>query len=78
MNAFITTTGRIIKIDVGYLQLERSSEAPGVVVLTSNGAAIRLPTNPGEAEAFIAAYRRAIAEDVGYRKSEVETAEGGR
>lgn len=72
----IVTTGKSIKIDVGchLLRLERSCETPGAVHVTDrNGRTVVLPANDAEREMFIAAYRRACAEDVPYRKSEAET-----
>ncbi len=76
----IVTTGRHIRIEVGrnYL-LERTSETPGGVRISDRGGLgvrrpepgqIDLPASPEEAERFIAAYRRIIAEDVEYRKVE--------
>ena len=51
---------------------ERTSEAPGMVRLRWRDQVIDLPANEQDAERFIAAYRRAIKEDVGYRKQENE------
>jgi hypothetical protein len=74
----IVTTGRIIKVDTTWdLHLERTSEKPGVVTVTRAAKGqeeqfIELPGNPHDAETFIQAYRRAFAEDVGYRESECE------
>lgn len=72
--AMIVCTGKSIKIDVnGYTRLERSCETPGKVdVIDRDGNRISLPANASEAERFILAYRRAIEEDIPYRKSEVE------
>jgi hypothetical protein len=70
----IVTTGRIIKVNCGSWHFERTSETPGAVVLSlsGDGGSITLPGNKMDAEKLIAAYRRVIEEDVGYRKSEVE------
>ena len=72
----IVTTGRIIKIELireaQSYRLERTSEAPGVVRLRWRDRLIDLPANLEDAERFINAYRRAIDEDVGYRKIENE------
>jgi hypothetical protein len=69
----IVTTGRVIKINAGDLYLERTSEAPGIVVVTDKrGGRIVLPANDDDSERFISCFRRAIAEDVGYRKQECE------
>jgi hypothetical protein len=67
----IITTGKSIKIDVGTwaLQLERSCETPGLVTVRGEGSGVlSLPANLDEAERFIAAYRRAIEEDIPYRE----------
>lgn len=75
MSALIVTTGKSIKVEVGAHRVERSCETPGIVhVYDREGRYISLPVNEGEREAFIAAYRRACAEDVPYKKSEVESA----
>lgn len=76
-NAGIVTTGKIIKIQCGSFYLERTSEAPGIVTLRTRtrgeeSQTITLPANPGEMENLIAAYRRAVAEEVGYRESKFE------
>lgn len=81
----IVTTGKTIKIDEGKFHFERNSETPGIVVVTEGPPQppqyqynfvmkdrLVLPTNETEMEAFIAAYRRVVAEDVGYRKQENE------
>lgn len=71
----IITTGKVIKIDVsGHLRIERSCETPGAVTVTDrSGKSITLPASRDEAERVIAAYRRALVEDIPYRKSEVES-----
>jgi hypothetical protein len=69
----IVTTGRIIKIDAAEFFFERTSETPGCVhVRDKKGVTLKLPANPREMESWIAAYRRACGEDVGYRESGVE------
>lgn len=69
----IVTTGKSIRIDLIGLRLERSCETPGAVTVTDrDNKTVTLPTNEAERERFILAYRRACAEDVPYRKSEVE------
>lgn len=72
----IITTGKSIKIDVGTwgLELERSCETPGLVTVRGEGPNnhLHLPANKQEAERFIAAYRRAIEEDVPYREVRAE------
>lgn len=69
----IVVTGKIIRVElVGGLKLECTSEAPGRITLTRDGVTVGLPGNPEEAERLIAAYRRVLAEDLGYRKMEVE------
>ncbi len=69
----IVTTGKIVKIEVGYYTFERSCEHPGVVRVESKPGTlergiIELPANREEAEMLITAYRRAINEDVPYRE----------
>jgi len=74
----LVTTGKIIKVDTTWnMQLERTSEKPGVVKVTRAAKeqevqVIELPGNPHDAESFIKAYQRTIDEDIGYRKSESE------
>lgn len=71
----IVRTGKNIKIDVGAwgLQVERTCETPGKVsVQDGKGGYVGLPANLDDSEKFIAAYRRAIAEDIPYRESNVE------
>ena len=73
----IVTTGRIIKVASGDYHMERNSETPGIVTVVHRRASsgqetIALPANPESMEQFIAAYRRAVGEDVGYRKTDVE------
>lgn len=70
----IITTGKSIKIDVGAwsLQVERSCETPGKVDVRGEGGHVALPANKAEAERFIAAYRRAIDEDIPYREMKSE------
>lgn len=73
----IVTTGKSIRIETGYqlsMHFERTSDAPGMVRVTLNQNStgrgvntVELPGNPEEAEQFIAAYRRCLDEDVGYR-----------
>ncbi len=73
----IVTTGRIIKVDSSDYHFEKSSEAPGLVIASAartRTGIIELPGNAVEAEAFCAAYMRIVREDVGYRKSEYESA----
>lgn len=82
----IVTTGSIIRVEVSFghdrtfgVTFERTSERPGGVTMTVRGArrectVVELPATDAESEAIIAAYRRAIQEDVGYRKSEYEAA----
>lgn len=68
----IVTTGKSIKIDCNAwgLRLVRSCETPGLVTVTDReGKTLGLPANEEEAERFIVAYRRAIAEDIPYRES---------
>lgn len=77
--AMIVNVGKRIKIKVGNYHFERDADGPGVVTVADTRLAyttnfIRLPGNPDDAEEFIAAYRRALAEDIDYRKSEVERA----
>ncbi len=71
----IVTTGKHIIIELGsnynYI-LERKAETPGIVTVKCNNGSINLPGNQEEAERFIKAYRRALSEDIAYRKSEVE------
>jgi hypothetical protein len=71
----IVTTSTSIKIETGSaLQMHflRSSEHPGCVQVTIDGNVFQLPGNKEEAEMFIAAYRRCINHEIGYRKREVE------
>ena len=67
----IVTTGKVIKIEACGYVFERSCETPGCVTVRGREGALRLP-GPAEAEKFIAAYRRAVAEDVPYRETGVE------
>ena len=69
----ITTVGKHIRVEIrGYI-FERTAEGPGVVTLrVRGGGATELPGNAQEAEQFIAAYQRAIKEDVGYREMKAE------
>ena len=68
----IVTTGRHIKVNVDKYQLERVAETPGRVTVYIGGDEFHLPGNNVDAERFIAAYRRVLAEEVEYRKQEVE------
>jgi len=74
----IVTTGRIIKVETGdavfRYMFERTSETPGSVRVHAvhQSVTVELPANEADAARFIEAYRRAIKEDVGYRKMENE------
>lgn len=71
----IVTTGEIIKVEAGselQLHFEKSAETPGLVTLRIGKDAIGLPGHPKDADAFVKAYLRVVAHDVGYRKSGVE------
>lgn len=73
----LVTTGKVIKIEIDGIHLERSCETPGKVSVKRNDRGggpqyLDLPGNPLEAERFIEAYRRALAEDIPYRKMESE------
>jgi len=71
----IVTTGKHIKIDAACSRytLSRTAETPGVVrVEERKGGSITLPANEQESEDFIAAYRRAIKEDIEYRKTDTQ------
>ena len=72
----IVTTGKHIKVELlSGLKLELTAERPGAVVVYGRPGCnerVELPAAKDDAEAFIAAYRRIIAEDVAYRKTEVE------
>lgn len=65
----IVTTGKIIKIQVGHLTLERSCEAPGAVRVTSDISigSLSLPVESNGSERFIEAYKRILSEDIPYR-----------
>lgn len=76
----IVTTGKHIHIEAASstLILERTAETPGCVTVRHRrypDEKLTLPANKGESEEFIAAYRRAINEDIDYRKSDCEFAE---
>jgi hypothetical protein len=75
----IVTTGRHIRIEAvsSSIILERTAETPGAVTVTrrKDGESIWLPANKSDSEEFIAAYRRAISEDIEYREQECEFAE---
>lgn len=71
----IITTGKIVRIESGQFQFEKSAETPGRVRVTGTrhfDGAIDLPGNEEEARRFCAAYLRSVSEDVGYRKVESE------
>lgn len=61
------------------MHFERTGERPGVVRVTLNQKSVGhgvitfdLPANAEESAQFIAAYRRCIEEDVGYRERKNE------
>ncbi len=71
----IVTTGKIIKVDIGFNRgFECSSEAPGMVLYhdANQGKMIELPGNKEGAKRFCEAYLRTVNEDLGYRKMENE------
>ena len=73
----IVTTGKRISIELaGGIVLERDCKTPGGVRVTrpTDGvdATIWLPTNVEARSRFIAAYERICAEEIEYRKQEVE------
>lgn len=72
----IVNTGRRIQIEIDGYHFSRDCDTPGCVSVVQQCAAtnarIELPTNLEDAEEFINAYRRAVAEDIKYRQSEVE------
>lgn len=70
----IVTTGKIIRIESGDFVFERTSEAPGSVLVLGGVASgeISLPANPEDMEAFIKAYRRVVTEEIGYKNEGVE------
>lgn len=73
--SMIVTTGKIIKVDLGLTyqyNFERTSEAPGICSVSHKGVTMTLPANIDDMERFIAAYRRAVSEDVGYREMKCE------
>lgn len=68
----ITTTGKIIVVEVDRYCLERRCETPGCVTVRYRGQTIELPGNTTDAESFIKAYRRVVKEKIEYKRSEVE------
>jgi len=72
----ITNVGKRIKVDAGNsITFYRDCDTPGLVTVSRGGHSpgeIALPGNLEEAERFIRAYRRVLAEDIGYRESKVE------
>jgi hypothetical protein len=72
----IVNTGRRIRVEVGGYLFERDADTPGLVKVSSAGGTFKgnleLPANQEDALRFVAAYMRTCAEEVDYRKSEVE------
>lgn len=70
----IVNIGKRIHIESGDFDFKRDANTPGLVTVRRRRcqSSLDLPGNKKEAELFIAAYRRCIAEDIEYRKSEVE------
>lgn len=68
-------TGKTIRVEIlGYV-FDRCSDTPGLVTVKRRKmdcGEMGLPTHEGEMEAFIAAYRRVVAEDIEYRRMEHE------
>lgn len=72
----IVTTGKHIKVEVSGFLFQRTAETPGLVRVTTVGSTwkgdLELPANLEEMQRIIEAYERVCAEEVDYRKSEVE------
>ena len=67
----LVLTGKIIKTEHNKNIFERTSEAPGLVVLTTReGDTIHLPGNARDAREFCAAYLRCVDEEIEYREKE--------
>ena len=76
------TTGKHVRIETGKFTFDRTAETPGSITVRgkansrySEAEVMHLPAQREDAERFIAAYRRIIAEDVEYRKTEWESVE---
>lgn len=73
----IVTTGKIIKVDAEPFYFSCSSEHPGLVIVMVKrrgyeAVTVEMPANVEEAERFIAAYRRTIVEELGYREMKTD------
>lgn len=70
----IVTVGKRVKIELvsPSITLERNCESCGIVQVWRGDKWIDLPGNPTDAERFIEAYRRIVAEDVPYKRAEIE------
>ena len=69
----IVNLGKRIKVETLDFKFERDADSPGLVkVRKSRGEneVIGLPANKVDAEAFIAAYRRCVSEEIEYRNIE--------
>lgn len=73
----IVNIGKRIRIETGRYLFHADADTPGLVTVThaprgEDAQVLSLPGNPEEGERFIAAYRRVLAEDLGYRIKETE------
>ena len=70
----VVNVGKRIIIEACRYKIRRDADTPGLVSVedTRDGKTINLPGNTEEAERFIEAYRRCVAEDIKYRETKVE------